>query len=123
MHIFFKHFCVNKILTTKFVNFLFADEFILIINYFLLLFLELLGDVLNIWYPFWSWTKLRYKETAYFRIFKCCKNHSTVGYNCTHVNTMLWLDTGKEMTFTVRNFYLFFVTENNILIIIVQEVN
>lgn len=123
MHVFFKHFCVNKILAPKLINFLFTNEFIFIIYDFFLLFLKFFSDVFNIRDPFRGGTKLRNKETSYFRVFKSCEDHTTVGNYGTHVNTILWLNTGKEVTLTVCNFYLFFVAENNVLVIIVQEMN
>lgn len=123
MHVFFKHFCVNKILASKLINFLFANKFIFIIYDFFLLFLKFFSDVFNIRNPFRGWAKLRNEETSYFRVFKGCEYHSAVWNYCTHVNTILWLDTGKEVALTVCNFYLFFVAENNIFIIVVQEMN
>lgn len=123
MHIFLEHFCVDKVFTAKLIHLLFTNEFILVVNYFFFLLLQLFSDVFNVGYPFWGWTKLRHKETTYFWILKCCKNHSTIWHNCTHVNTVLWLNTGKEMTFAVCYFYLLFIAEDDVFIVIVQKMD
>lgn len=63
MHVLFEHFGVNQVLTAKFVDLLFAYEFVLIVNYFLFLFLELLGDVLDVRHPFRGRPQLRNEVT------------------------------------------------------------
>jgi hypothetical protein len=68
MHVFFEHFGVNEILAAELVNFLLANEFVLIINHFSMFFFKFLGNVINIGYPFRAGTKLRNKETSDFRI-------------------------------------------------------
>ena len=51
MHILLQHFCVNQVLTSKFINFLLTYKLILIVDDFLLLLLKLLCYILNVRNP------------------------------------------------------------------------
>ena len=54
MHVFLQHFGIDEILAVEFAHFLLADEFILVVYHFAVLFFELFGDVVHVGHPFRS---------------------------------------------------------------------
>ena len=54
MHVFFQHFGIDESFTAKFIDLLFAHEFVLVKDHFFLLLLEFLGNVFDVGHPFRS---------------------------------------------------------------------
>ena len=102
---------------------MFAHKLIFIINNFFFFLLKFLCDILDVRNPFRGRAKLGDEETSYFGILKGSKYHTTVGNDCTHIDAIFGLNTGKEMPLAVCNFYLLFIAENYIFIVVVQKVN
>lgn len=115
MHILFEHFGVHQILATKLVNLLFADKLILIIDYFTVLLLKLLRYVLDIWHPFWAWTKLWNEIATNFGLLKSCKEQTTGINHSKHVDPIIRLNTCEKFTISISDLYLFLVAEKDIL--------
>ena len=123
VHVLFEHFSIDEIFASQFVDFLFADELVLIVNYFLLLFFEFFSDIFDVRNPFGSGAKLRNEKASNFRILKSGQDHTTVFDNSTHVDTVLWLNACKEMTLTVCDLDLFLIAKNYIFFVVVQKMN
>ncbi len=69
VHVLFEHFGVDQVVATQFINLLFADELVLVVNDLFLLFLELFCDIFDKGHPFGSRAELRNEKTADFRVF------------------------------------------------------
>lgn len=123
VHVFLQHLGVDKVLTAQLCHFLFAHEFVFVVNHLAVLFLQFFSYVVHVWDPLWSWTKLRDEIAAYFGVFESSKDQST-GVDCgKHVNAMIGLDAGEKLALSISDFDLFFVAEEDVLVAVVHKVD
>jgi hypothetical protein len=55
MHVLSKHSSIDEVLATKLLDFLLAYKFVLIVDHFSVVLLELLSDAVHIWNPLGTW--------------------------------------------------------------------
>lgn len=105
------------------MNFLFAYEFILIVDHFSVVLFKFFSDVVHVGNPFRTRSELRNKETTDFRVIQSCQKKTAVFYNCKHTDRLVRLNTGEKSSIAVSNLDLFLVAKKNILLCIVHEMN
>jgi hypothetical protein len=68
VHVLFQHLRIDEVLAGQISDLLLADELVLIIYHFAVLFFQLFGDVVYVRNPLWTWAELRYEITADLRL-------------------------------------------------------
>lgn len=123
VHVFLQHLGVDEVFTAQLSHFLLAHEFVFVVDHLAVLFLQFLSDVVDIWHPLWSWTKLRDEIAADLGVLKGSKDQAT-GVDCgKHVDAVIRLNAGEEFPFSISDFDLFFVAEEDVLVAVVHEMD
>lgn len=88
-----------------------------------MLFLQLLSDIINVWDPLWSWSKLRDEIAADLGVLKSSKYQATGVDRSKHVDAVIWLNAREELTLSISDLDLFLVAEEDVLVAVVHEMD